>query len=97
MITSAEKILVERFQQLTIPPIYKMDDTDNLLYVEHVNYDLCGMLLRSKKVSKEYVQNEIEEYSAFLSQSSILNFDDDEKEYFKLLIEVVNIFIIHNL
>ncbi|MBQ7915075.1 MAG: hypothetical protein IJZ28_03965 [Clostridia bacterium] len=97
MITSAEKVVVERFQQLRIPSFYKVDDTDNLLYVEHVNYDLCEMLLRSKKVSKEYVQNEIEEYSAFLSQSSILNFDDDEKEYFKLLIEVVNIFIIHNL
>ncbi|MBQ8433831.1 MAG: hypothetical protein IJX23_03380 [Clostridia bacterium] len=97
MVTDSEKLIIKKFQKIRIPSIYKMDDTDNLLYVEHVNFDLCEMLLRGKKVSKEYVQNEIEEYSVFLSQSAILDFNDVEKEYFKLLIEVVNIFIINNL
>ena len=97
MLTLAEKFAVERFQQLRIPAIYKLDDTDNLLYAEHVNFDLCEMLLRGKKVSKEYVQEEIKQFSVFLKQSTILDFDDYEKEYFKLLVEVVKIFITHNL
>lgn len=97
MITDAEKQMIKKFKKLSIPVIYKLDDTDNILYVEHVDFDLCKTLLRGKKVSKEVVQNEIENYSTFLAQSSILEFDAYTKEYFKLLIEIVNMFINYNL
>ena len=43
------------------------------------------------------VDGVVTKFSVFLEQSTILDFDDYEKEYFKLLIEVVKIFITHNL
>ena len=97
MLTDCEKTIIKRFQQTRIPARYKLDDTDNILYIEHVDFDLCYILLQGKKVNKEYVQNEIKKYSIFLSQISILNYSEDEKTHLKLLIEVVDIFIKYNL
>lgn len=97
MLTDYEKTIIRRFQQIKIPSRYKLDNTDNILYIEHVDFDLCYILLQGRKVNREYVQNEIKEYSIFLSKLSILNYSEDEKMHLKLLIEVVNIFIKYNL
>ncbi len=97
MLTNDEKIILKEFQQTRIPLVYKYDDTDNILYIEHVDFDLCDMLLKNKKVSKEYVQNEIKEFARFLTQLDVSNHDNNQKKYLYLLIEVVNIFIKNNL
>lgn len=44
MLTNNEKIVIKEFQQTRIPSVYKLDDTDNILYIEHVDFDLCNML-----------------------------------------------------
>lgn len=97
MLTNNEKIILKEFQQTRIPSIYKFDATDNILYVEHVDFDLCDMLLKNKKVSNEYIQNELKDFAKFLTQLDISNYDNDAKKYLNLLIEVVNIFIKNNL
>lgn len=97
MITENEKLLLRKFQKTRIPSVYKFDDTDNILYIEHVDFDLCTMLLKGENVSKKYVQNEIKEFSIFLSQLDVLNFDEFDRDYLNLLIKVVNIFIKNNL
>lgn len=97
MLTNNEKKILKEFQQTRIPSIYKFDATDNILYVEHVDFDLCDMLLKNKKVSNEYIQNELKDFAKFLTQLDISNYDNDAKKYLNLLIEVVNIFIKNNL
>ena len=97
MLTNNEKLLLKKFQNTRIPSVYKFDDTDNILYIEHVDFDLCKMLLKGKNVSKEYVQNEIKDFVLFLSQLNVLNYDDVDRDYLNLLIDVVNIFIKNNL
>ena len=97
MLTNNEKIIIKEFKDSRIPSIYKFDDTDIILYIEHVDFDLCNMLLINEKVSNLYVQNELKEFARFLKQLDIKNYDSDAKKYLKLLLEVVNIFIRNNL
>ena len=68
MLTNNEKIIIKEFRQTRIPSAHKYDDTDNILYIEHVDFDLCDILLKNKKVSNEYVQNELKEFANFLTQ-----------------------------
>lgn len=96
-LTNNEKTIIKEFQQTKIPLVYKVDDTDNISYVEHVDFDLCDMLLKNKKVSNEYVQNELNEFARFLAQLDVSNYYYHEKKHLNLLIEVVNIFIKKNL
>lgn len=97
MLTNNEKIVIKEFQQTRIPLVYKFDDTDNILYIEHVDFDLCDILLKNKKISNEYVQNELKEFAKFLTQLNIENFNKDDKNHLKLLLEVIYIFIKNNI
>lgn len=97
MITNNEKIILKEFQQTRIPSIYKLDDTDNILYVEHVTFDLCDILLKNKKVNNSYINEELKEFAQFLLQIDITSYDNDAKSHLKLLLEVVNIFLKNNL
>ena len=97
MLKKKKKIVIKQFQQTSIPAVYKFDDTDSILYIEHVDFDLCNMLLKNKKVGIEYVQNEIKEYANFLKQLDISGYDNDAKMYLMLLTEVINIFLRNNL
>ena len=97
MLTNNERIVIKDFRQTRIPSSYKVDDTDNILYIEHVDFDLCDILLKNKKVNNDYVQNELKELAKFLTQLNIKNYDKDDKKYLNLLLEVVSIFIKKNL
>ncbi len=93
MLTENEKTIIKTFRQKRIPSIYKLDLTDNILYVEHVDFDLCNIVLKEKKVSKEYSQNEIKEYSRFLSQINIDTFNLEGLEYLYLINTIISLFI----
>ena len=97
MLTDNERKLIKEFQQTKIPSVYKLDNTDNILYIEHVDFDLCKILLKNKKVSNDYIQNEFKEFANFLNQLNIYNYDEDDKKHLNLLLEVVNIFMKKNL
>lgn len=34
MLINNEKIVIKEFQQTRIPSVYRLDDTDNILYIE---------------------------------------------------------------
>ena len=97
MLTNFEKSIVKKIQNTRIPAVYKEDLTDNILYIEHVEFDLCKILLKNKKESKEFVQEEFKEYARFLTQLDISNYDDDTKTHLLLIMEVVNMFFKYNL
>ena len=108
MLTDNEKIVIKQFQKTSIPSVYKLDDTDNILYIEHVDFDLCNILLKNeldqnlirlknKKMNIEYVQSEFKEYAKFLEQLDISSYDNDAKKYLVLLTEVINTFLRNNL
>lgn len=97
MLLDSEILIIKEFKQSKIPSIYKTDNTDNILYVEHVDFDLCNELLKGKKVDYTTIQNEIYMYSNFLSQISIIQFDKEAIEYFKLINSIFEIFLKYNL
>lgn len=83
MLNIEEKRFIKEFLETKIPAIYKLDDTDNILYVEHLYFDICPDLLKGKKMSRENFEKEIKDYSIYLSQINFFDFDLDEIEHFK--------------
>ena len=66
MLTKIEKAIIQEFNSLRIPAIYKIDNTFNILYVEHIRMDICPFLLKNKK-QKLNINEEKKAYSAFLA------------------------------
>ncbi len=97
MLTNEEKLIVRKYQSLKIPKVYKMDDTDNLLFLEDVDFDICTSLIKSKKFELSEIERIIKEYSKYLSQISIIDFDEDALYHFKMLNIVMSIFFKYNL
>lgn len=103
MLTDLEIEKVKGYQHARIPEIYKFDHTANILFVEDVDFDLCTALLQKmkvktdlfrtkKKVDREFVLNVIKEYSLYLSEVNIDEFDSYAMEHFKVLNEIVALF-----
>ena len=92
MLTKTEKTIVQEFNSLRIPAIYKIDNTFNILYIEHVLFDICPFLLNNKKRRID-VDEERNAYSAFLANISISNFDEEAKRHLELLKKVMSILL----
>ncbi len=97
MLTECERKIIMKLKQSKIPHLFKYDYTDNILFVEHVEFDLCDLLIKNKIVNNDFVQKEIKAFSTFLYQLNVLNLDEESKTYLDTLMKVVHIFIIHNL
>ena len=97
MLTHEEILIVKKYQMLKIPTIYKMDDTDNLLFIEDVDFDICPALIKSKKFKQQEVEEITKKYATFLSQVSIVALDEDALYHFKVLNDVMSIFFKYNL
>ncbi len=89
---SHEMDFVKRFKAMKYPPIYKLDNTANILFVESVDFDVCKYLLRGKNVSEDNYQTIMEEYEEYLSTIDIQAFDEYAFEHYKLLTQVMEIF-----
>lgn len=94
MLTKEEQAIVRQFMYLRIPEIYKLDDTDNILYIEHISMDICPSLLR-KKVRNIDVAEERLLYSQFLSSVAISEFDIYAYQHFEQLKSVLAILFSH--
>lgn len=88
MLTKIEKSIVQEFVNLKIPAIYKFDNTLNILYIEHVLFDICPFLLKNKKREID-ICAEKDAYSNFLAQIVISGFDEEAKRHFNLLRSVM--------
>lgn len=91
-ISKNEKIVIERVEKAKIPTIYKMDLTDNILFVELVSFDVCQLLLKGKPVKKYQYDNIMNEYQKFLAQVNTDMFDDNATFHYKDIVKVMEIF-----
>lgn len=96
MLNKSEKDIVLTFKKKNYPNFFKLDNTDNILYIEHVDFDLCDALLKNIKVNIWDVQNELKLYANFLLKLDISACDEETKEYIGFLMQVVTIFINFN-
>ena len=90
MLTKTEKDIIQEFDSLKIPAIYKIDDTFNILYIEHVHFDICPFLLKNKKRGIN-IDEEKNAYSSFITNISISDFDEEAKYHLSLLQSVMSI------
>ena len=97
MLNDAEISIINKYKSLKIPAIYKTDNTDRILFIEYVDFDICTSLLKNKKIDKKEIEEAIKEYSYFLSQTSISTFDEESLYHFKILNIVMGIFFKYNL
>lgn len=93
VITNEERIKLLQFKKMRIPNIYKLDFTDNILFVERVDFDVCKYLLHSKKIKKEEYIDINNEYQIYLNQSKDYEKEDAyTKQYHHMVIEIMAIF-----
>ena len=91
-ITHTEKESIERFKKLKYPSMYKLDDTDNILFVELVDFDVCSMLLKGKPLKKAQYKEILNDYNKYLGQVRLDSFDIYAFMYHNVLIQVMEIF-----
>ena len=46
-VTNAERETIEHFKKLKYPAIYKLDDTDNILFIELVDFYVCSFTMKA--------------------------------------------------
>lgn len=90
MLTKSERAAISHFRDLRIPEIYKIDKTDNILYVEHVIMDICPSLLR-RRIRSFDIEQEKKMYAAFLASISLSEFDNYAHQHLEALKSVLNI------
>ena len=91
-----EKLLVTQFKKKPYPCIYKMDETDNILFVEMVDFDVCTMLLREKRVDQNTYVEIMENYRRFLKNVDQTKFDSYAIEHFHDIVDIMSIFEKHH-
>lgn len=90
MLTKTEKAIIQEFNSLKIPAIYKTDNTLNILYIEHIHFDICPFLLKNQNKGIN-IGEERTAYSSFLANISISDFDEEAKHHLSLLQSVMSI------
>ena len=96
MISEIEKDIVKRFTISKYPAIYKLDKTDNILFVESVDFDVCTSLLNGKKMSKNQFAEIMNDYQRYLQQIDFESFDDYALAHYKDLCKIMDIFKKYN-
>ena len=86
-----EKKTVDQFQKLKIPPIFKMDVTERILFVEDVNFFVCKLLLKGKYIPNALYNEILERCDDFVTKSDINEFDDYALYYYNICLQVVEI------
>ena len=90
-----ERQLVTQFKKKSYPSVYKMDETDNILFVEMVDFDVCTMLLQGKMVDKNTYTEITEYYRRFLKSVDQTKFDSYAQEHFRDIVAIMSIFEKH--
>ena len=91
-ITDSEKETIINFQKLSYPAIYKLDHTDNILFIETVDFDVCNWLLKGKSINNiQYVET-LKEYKRYLSQLQLDSFDEYGLMHYDLVTRIMELF-----
>ena len=91
-ITNTEKKTIEHFKKLKYPAIYKLDATDNILFVELVDFDVCLFLLKGKRISYIQYKTILKEYKKYLAQVDLNSFDEYALMHYNIVVQIMEIF-----
>ena len=91
-ISDYEKEILKRFKNLSYPSIYKNDNTENILFVESVDFDVCTHLLKGKPMNKEMYDDIIKSYERFLKQVKVDAFDEYTLSHYNDILKIMDIF-----
>ena len=93
MLSKELKEKIKLFSTSPIPSIYKTDNTDRILFVETVCFDVCKALLKNKRLSEDHVCEIMTEYSQYLEQTDISEFNDYALQHFNALTDIMELFV----
>lgn len=91
-LTYEDREFVTGFIRMKYPPIYKTDNTDRILFVELVEFDVCPYLLGQKQIDREQYSYILDEYERYLSQTDISIFDEYAKKHFRIMVKLIDLF-----
>ena len=91
-ITDKEKELLLKFKNSSYPSIYKTDNTDNILFIEMVDFDVCTYLLKGTQINEQIIEEIVKSYKKFLLQIKLDSFDDYALAHYKNVLEIMKIF-----
>lgn len=91
-ITEIEKEAIERFKKLKYPAIYKQDNTDNILFIELVDFDVCSWLLNGKAINSIQYKEVLKEYKKYQEQVSLESFDEYACMHYNIVNQIMELF-----
>lgn len=91
-ISNSEKQFILQFRKECYPSIYKTDPTDNILFVELVDFDICSFLLNNKTVEEEYYHFVMNNYQRYLKQIDLNLFDENALNFHKKILHIMELF-----
>lgn len=94
-LTDKEREIVNKFVNMKYPSVYKTDNTDRILFVELVDFDVCQYLLGKIHVNNEQYNHILTEYERYLAQTDDTLFDQYAHEHFELMVKLMELFKKH--
>ena len=91
-LSKEEKELINWFQKAKYPAVYKADQTDNILFIETVDFDVCSLLLAGKAITATRYKEIIEEYKKYLSQLDVKSFDEYALTHYCHTVKIMEMF-----
>lgn len=77
------------FQRTSIPPIFKTEYIDFMLFVEELDFWVCDTLIRRKTISLDLYEKTICEYDDFVKIIDIKKLDEQALIYYQECFQIV--------
>lgn len=81
-INDEERSIVKKLTSSRIPSIFKNEYIDYLLMIENVDFYICEVLLKGKKMSEADYNEAISDYTIIMENIDKANLDSETKVYF---------------
>ena len=88
--TDKEKKVINKFRNTSIPTVFKYDNTDFLLFLERLDFDICKYLQRGKAIPSVLINSILDEYSRF-SKIYYIGLYSELDSYLLMIKEVIDI------
>ncbi|MBE6530470.1 MAG: hypothetical protein E7679_00060 [Ruminococcaceae bacterium] len=92
VISKHEREIIERFKLSKYPSIYKTDRTDNILFLELVDFDVCSYLLKERMINNDQYEHILNEYQTYLMNVNTDHFDEYALNHYKNIVQIMDIF-----
>lgn len=92
-LSNEEKNLIYHFRKLKYPAVYKTDQTDNILFIELVDFNVCSLLLNGEAINPIQYNEILSEYKKYLKQIDITSLDSYAIKHYDMVNQIMKIFI----